>query len=166
MSPLRVATGGNTNWGSKVRSRRSPPPESTARQTSAVGHPNVAPPRGSESTQKPGGKLDSCRTAANDFLTTSLRSENCPTGPEQCPTEIGTGVRQRRNTQAYCKKHGSDHVRHPENSQRPFLNQSSVFEETQCFCPAFTSLWDGCDNVLTWATPYRRQGAGQGKLSK
>jgi len=93
-----MATGGSANWGFEVRSRRSPP----ARIDGAVkhwdGHRSVAPRRGSERGKKEGNILLPVGHPHKTPPRASLRSENCPAAPEWCPTGIGTGVRQRRNT--------------------------------------------------------------------
>ena len=99
-----MATGGNANCGSEVRSRRSPPARIDGAAASGVGRRSVAPPRGSESAREPGGKLDSCRTPLYDSISASLCSERCPTAQEYCPTRIGTGVRQRRNAHDGAKR--------------------------------------------------------------
>ncbi len=97
MSPLRGGDRRERELWFGVRSRRSPPARIDGAGAPGVGRRSVAPPRGSESARKPGGKLDSCRTPLYDSLSASLRSEHRPTAPECCPTRIGTGVRQRRN---------------------------------------------------------------------
>ena len=96
-SPLRVATGGEASLNSKALAAARPPTRIHGARTSAERRPK----KGSENEEEIRREnLDSIRTPLYQRPAASLRSDDCPTSADRCPTWIGMGVRLRRNPQS------------------------------------------------------------------